>query len=104
MQDNEHEREHAAGNPQTDAIWFGSEQPRPYRAGEQPTSPGQQGSPPPGGGMPWSTVPGGTSPWGSPQGPQRGRTWRLLAFALVAILGIGIGAAAAFGLTRGSQA
>jgi S1-C subfamily serine protease len=104
MQDNENEREHAAGSQQTDAIWFGSEQPRPYRAGEQWANTGQQGQPPAGGGgLPWSTAPGGTPPWGSSPGPQRGRSWRFMAFALVAILGIGVGAAAAFGITHDSQ-
>jgi S1-C subfamily serine protease len=107
MRDNENEREHAAGSQQTDAIWFGSEQPRPYRAGEQSANTGQQGQPgqPPagGGGLPWSTAPGGTPPWGSSPEPQRGRAWRFIAFALVAILGLGIGAAAVFGITHGSQ-
>src|SRR5262245_45352424 len=103
MQDNENERKYDAGSPQTDAIWFGSEQPRPYRAGQQWANPGQQDQQQAGGGLPWSTARGGTSPWGGSPEPRRGRAWRLMSFALVAILGIGIGAAAAFGLTRGTQ-
>jgi S1-C subfamily serine protease len=114
----------------TDIFWAGAPQP-PHQGGGQPgygdyvQPPGHEsgaqhtqafplpasGPPPayseswqaPGGGA-WPPPPGGPyGPWGTPPSPPRRRGRRVAAFAVVAILGIGIGAAAAFGLTRGVQ-
>lgn len=67
----------------------GSEQPPPYPAA--PQSYGGSWPPPPG-------QYGQYGSWGAAPPPRRGR--RTLAFVLVAALGIGVGAAAAFGITR----
>src|SRR6266487_1050519 len=80
---------------QTDAFWFASQQPA-HEGAQPPSYPGpwQQS----GGG--WPPQPGDPAgPWAAPpEPPRRGR--RMLSFVVVAILGIGIGAAAAYGLAR----
>ncbi|HKB31814.1 MAG TPA: trypsin-like peptidase domain-containing protein [Streptosporangiaceae bacterium] len=90
---------------QTDAFWVSNqqqEQPPPgHGSGGQQPPPYPGSWQPPGAGN-W---PPGTSfgQWGAPpQPPHRGR--RALAFAVVAILGVGIGAAAAFGIADNNNA
>ena len=93
------------------APGYGSSAPHPsgYVAGEQHTQAFAAGGQPPayseswqspGGG--WPPPPSGPyGPWGTPPSPPPRRGRRAVAFAAVAILGVGIGAVAAVGLTRG---
>ncbi len=90
--------------PQTDAIWFGGQlppaaSPQPSGYGTAPQPPPYPGAwAPPGG---WAPPPGGqwsTSP--QPPEPPNRRNRRVLSFVIVAILGVGIGAAAAFGIAH----
>ncbi len=92
---------HGIGSQQTDAFWFASQQPpaheTAHETAQQPSYPGawQQS----GGG--WPPPPGGPfGAWAAPPEPPRRRGRRMLSFVLVAILGIGIGAAAAYGVAR----
>lgn len=85
------------GGQQTDAIWFGSQQPPGYGTADQP--PPYQGNwqPPDVG---WPPQPGPGGPSAAAAGPSRRRGRRILSFAIVAILGVAIGAAAAFGVAH----
>jgi S1-C subfamily serine protease len=83
-----------------------------YAAGEQPPAYGTANAPPPGyaagppsDGGTWPPPPGGGYwPWGTtPPPPPPRRHRRALAFVLVAVLGIGVGAATAFGITRSTS-
>jgi S1-C subfamily serine protease len=83
---------YGGGAQHTQAFTVGGPQPPGYSESWQ--SPGGAWPPPPGG--PYG-------PWGTPPSPPQRRGRRVVAFAAVAILGVGIGAAAAFGITQGSQ-
>jgi S1-C subfamily serine protease len=87
-------------SPQTDAFWVSNQQPPTHgSAGQQP--PPYPGSwQPPGAGN-WPPPPGASfGQWGPPPQPPQRRGRRALAFAVVAILGVGIGAGAAFGIAH----
>lgn len=87
--------EETAGQ-QTDAIWFGSQRP-PYGTADQP--PPYQGTWQTSGGG-WPPQPGPGGPWATSGQPPRRRGRRILSFAIVAILGVAIGAIAAFGVAH----
>jgi S1-C subfamily serine protease len=103
---------YGSGDPQPPGYPSGAEQSPSYAAGpQQQTQAYATGSqqPPPYG--PWQSSGGSWPPppgssygsWGTPPSPPRRSGRRALAFAVVAVLGVGVGAAAAFGITHGSQ-
>jgi S1-C subfamily serine protease len=92
-----------ASSQQTDAFWVGNQQPPDHGAGGQQAPPYPASWQPPGAGN-WPPPPGSTyGQWGAPPQQPHRRGRRALAFAVVAVLGAGIGAAAAFGITNGTN-
>ena len=104
---------YGASEQQTDAFWVSNQQQSPYGAGSQqpPPYPGSSQQPPPypgswqpPGASNWPPPPGSSfGHWGMPPQPPHHRGRRALAFAVVAVLGVGIGAAAAFGVANNSS-
>ncbi len=94
---------YGASGQQTDAFWVSNQQPPGPGGGSQQAPPYPASWQPPGAGN-WPPPPGATyGQWGAPPQPPNRRGRRALAFAVVAILGVGIGAAAAFGITNGTN-
>ena len=93
----------AASQQQTDAFWVSNQQPPTHEPGSQPPPPYPASWQPPGAGN-WPPPPGSSyGQWGAPPQPPHRRGRRALAFAVVAVLGVGIGAAAAFGITHSTN-
>ncbi len=84
---------YGAGSQQPPGYGAGSQQPPPYPGSWQPSGAGN-----------WPPPPGSAfGQWGTPPQPPNRRGRRALAFAVVAILGVGIGAGAAFGIANNSS-
>jgi S1-C subfamily serine protease len=98
------EPSYGASEQQTDAFWVSNQQQPPYGAGSQQPPPYPGSWQPPGAGN-WPPPPGSSfGQWGMPpQPPPHHRGRRALSFAVVAVLGVGIGAAAAFGVARNTS-
>jgi S1-C subfamily serine protease len=93
---------HGEASQQTDAFWMGNQQPPEYGPGSQEPPPYPASWQPPGAGN-WPPPGSAYGQWGPPPQPPNRRGRRVLAFALVAVLGVGIGAAAAFGITNSTN-
>ena len=97
------EPSYGASEQQTDAFWVSNQQQSPYGAGSQQPPPYPGSWQPPGAGN-WPPPPGSSfGQWGMPPQPPHHRGRRALSFAVVAVLGVGIGAAAAFGVARNTS-